>query len=82
VVAGPVRLGLRGRTSRLAWTRRMSQVALVTVALQVAAIALAGAFAGLPGAVLAAVLSAIGSPLFVDAALSVLQPLENLLAQG
>ena len=82
VAAGPIGLGLRGRTSRLAWTRRMSQVALVTVALQGTAVALAGAFAGLAGAVPAAAISAIASPLFVDAALSVLQPFENLLAQG
>ena len=51
---GPIGLRLRGRTSRLVWTRRMSQVALVTVGLEGLAIALTAFYEGLSGAVLAA----------------------------
>ncbi len=78
---GPIGLRLRGRTSRLVWTRRMSQVALVTVGLEGLAIALTAFYEGLSGAVLAAAGSAITVPLFVDVALAVLRPVENLLAQ-
>ena len=81
VAIGPLGLGLRGRTSRLAWTRRMSRVALATAGLEGLAIALAVAYSGLFGAVLVAVCSAIAVPFFVDVALSVLRPVEELLAQ-
>ena len=82
VAVGPIGLGLRGRTSRLAWTRRMSQVALVTVGLEALAIALPAGFLGLSVAVIASAFSAIAAPLFVDVALAVLRPVEDLLAQG
>jgi UDP-N-acetylmuramoyl-tripeptide--D-alanyl-D-alanine ligase len=78
---GPVGLRLRGRTSRLAWTRRMSQVVFVTVGLEALGIALAAVFSSLSAAVLAAAWSAIAAPLFVDVALAVLRPVEDVLAQ-
>ncbi|MGD0985056.1 MAG: UDP-N-acetylmuramoyl-tripeptide--D-alanyl-D-alanine ligase [Acidimicrobiales bacterium] len=81
VAVGPAGLGLRGRTSRLAWTRRMSQVALVTAGLEGLAVALPGVYGGLSAAVVAAAWSAIAVPIFVDAALVVLRPLEDLLAE-
>ncbi len=81
VAIGPAGLQLRGRTSRLAWTRRLSQVALVTAVLEGLAIGLAAAYEGLSDAVLAAAWSAIAVPLLVDVALTVLRPAENLLAQ-
>jgi UDP-N-acetylmuramoyl-tripeptide--D-alanyl-D-alanine ligase len=81
VAIGPAGFHPWGRTSRLAWTRRMSQVALVTVGLEGLAIALAAAYRGLSGAVPAAVWSAIVVPLFIDVALAVLRPVEDLIAQ-
>jgi UDP-N-acetylmuramoyl-tripeptide--D-alanyl-D-alanine ligase len=81
VAAGPVGLGLRGRTSRLAWTRRLSQVALVTVGLQALSIGLTGALANLRWAVVAAGICGIGCPVFADAALALLRPVEGALAQ-
>ena len=81
VTAGPVGLGLRGRTSHLAWTRRLAQVAVFTVCLQAAAIATVATFAGLAGAAATAAFCAIAGPGFVDVALAVLQPLEDRLAR-
>ena len=81
VAAGPVGLGLRGRTARLAWTRRLSQVAVFAVGVECVAVALSGAYAGVSGAALAAAWSAIAVPVFVDAALGVLRPVEDRLAQ-
>ena len=49
--------------------------------LKVSRIALAAAYGGLSGAVPAAVWSAIVVPLFVDVALAVLRPVEDLIAQ-
>ncbi|MGD1011127.1 MAG: UDP-N-acetylmuramoyl-tripeptide--D-alanyl-D-alanine ligase [Acidimicrobiales bacterium] len=79
--AGPVGLGLRGRTSRLAWTRRLTQVALVTVGLEALAIALAAAFGDLRWAVIVAGVCAITCPIVVDGALALLRPIEDVLAQ-
>ena len=81
VAAGPVGLGLRGRTARLGWTRRLSQVAVFAVGVECVAVALSGAYAGVSGAALAAAWSAIAVPVFVDAALGVLRPVEDRLAQ-
>ncbi len=77
----PLGLGIRGRTSGLAWTRRMSLVALLTALLQGAAIALSAVVGGLSGAVVAGAVSALLGPLFIDAALAALRPLEDVLAQ-
>jgi UDP-N-acetylmuramoyl-tripeptide--D-alanyl-D-alanine ligase len=77
----PVGLGLRGRTSRLAWTRRMSLVASVTVTLEALVVGLAAVFGGLRGAVVAGAFVAIGVPVLVDVALGLLGPVEGALAR-
>ncbi|MGD0440744.1 MAG: UDP-N-acetylmuramoyl-tripeptide--D-alanyl-D-alanine ligase [Acidimicrobiales bacterium] len=81
VALGPGGLRLRGRTSRLAWTRRLSQVAVVTLAMEGLVVALTGAYAGVTWAVLAAACSAVLTPVFVDGALALLRPVEDVLAQ-
>jgi len=73
VAMGPAGLRLRGRTSRLAWTRRMSQVGLVIVGLEGLGISLAAAFGSPVDAVVAAASGAIAVPLLVDVALAVLR---------
>ncbi|MGA2529716.1 MAG: UDP-N-acetylmuramoyl-tripeptide--D-alanyl-D-alanine ligase [Acidimicrobiales bacterium] len=81
VAAAPLGLGLKGRTSRLSWTRRLALAAGLGAALETLAVALAGAFGGLLGAVVAAGLVAIATPVLLDAALFVLRPVEDMLAQ-
>ena len=78
VAAGPLGLSLRGRTSRLAWTRRLRTLAAVWAALHLLAF-LVGWLAGRPGAT--SVLLAALTPLLVDAALAVTAPLERRLVQ-
>ena len=77
----PVGLGLRGRSSRLAWTRRMSLVAFVTGVLEALVVVIAAVFDGLSGAVLSAAVIAFSVPLIVDVALAILRPVEDVLAQ-
>ena len=78
VTAGPYGLSVRGRTSKLAWTRRLRTLAAVWAALQIVVVA-AGALAG--RAAPAAVLGALAVPLLVDAALLITKPIEDRLAQ-
>jgi UDP-N-acetylmuramoyl-tripeptide--D-alanyl-D-alanine ligase len=80
VSIGPHGLPLRGRTSRLAWTRRASLVALVTATLEALGVGAAGAYGGLADAVLAAACAAIAASLLVDVALMALAPVEDRLA--
>lgn len=75
---GPVGLTLRGKTSRLAWTPRLKRLAAFA-SLLVAAVVGAGAAAGLRGAVPAAAVSAMASPVLVDAGLWLARPLEARL---
>ncbi len=79
VALGPIGLSLRGRTSRLAWTRRLRTLALVWVVLEAAAVA-GGAVAG-EGPVAAAA-AALAVPALVDLACAVTAPLERLLASA
>ncbi len=81
-VAAPVRLGLRGRTGRLTWTRRLTTTAVVTWSLEALAIAAGAIGAGIRGAIVSAALVAIAAPILVDAALVVTRPLEELAAAG
>lgn len=74
VAAGPVGLGLRGRTSPLAWTARLRRVAAVTAVLLLAA---GGAGVAVSPGITAA--AAIASPLLVDLALLVMAPIERRL---
>ncbi len=71
-LAVPLRLPLRGRTSRLAWTARLRRVAVVSALVEGALILLA------PAPVAAAAVAL--SPVAVDLALLVLRPVENRLA--
>ena len=77
VIVGPWRLALRGRTSPLAWTRRLRVLAAVWVVLQGAIVA-ATVLWGL--SVVAAALGALVVPLVIDLALLVTAPLERHLA--
>ena len=77
-LAGPLGLTLRGRTSRLRWTRRMTTVAVVVGMIE-ALVVLIGAVAdAVVGAVVAAAVFAMASPLVLDLALSLTAPLERL----
>ncbi|MFZ0493168.1 MAG: UDP-N-acetylmuramoyl-tripeptide--D-alanyl-D-alanine ligase [Acidimicrobiia bacterium] len=72
---GPVGMGLRGRTSRLAWTPRVRRVAGTMVVLEVALVTLARASVPLVAVELVAL------PVIVDVALWVLEPLERRLSR-
>lgn len=71
-LAVPVRLPLRGRTSRLAWTSRLRRVAALSALIEGALIL----FAPAPVAAVAVVLGSVA----VDLALLVLLPVENRLS--
>ncbi|MGH9104973.1 MAG: Mur ligase family protein [Acidimicrobiales bacterium] len=86
--AGPIGLGLRGRTSRLAWTGRLRRLAcllglLVAVAVgaSAAATAAVATTAGLHGGFSAAVFCAMAMPLLADAALWAARPAESRLLE-
>ncbi len=79
---GPVGLNLRGRTSRLSWTRRLSLVAAVTGVIEGAVVGLGALAGGWSGAAAAIAFSALAVPLLVAGALAALTPVENRLAQG
>ena len=78
VAAGPFGLSLRGRTAKLAWTRRLRTLAAVWAGLHLLAVAVAVAVgAGATGSVAAAALT----PLLLDAALAATAPLERRLVE-
>ena len=77
VAAGPLGLGIRGRSSPLAWTRRLRTLALVWAALEVIVV-LVGILSG-PASVLALV-AALAVPFLVDAACALTAPIERRLA--
>ena len=78
-VIGPLGLGLRGRTSRLAWTRRLRTATVATVALTIIVVlVLAVLFDRGPSAV---AVSGLVAPLLVDDALWLVAPLERALAR-
>lgn len=76
--AGPRGLGLRGRTSPLAWTRRLKTLAAVTLALSLAVSGL-GILAA--SGVWPAAMTAITMPVIIDVALAITAPLERRLAR-
>jgi UDP-N-acetylmuramoyl-tripeptide--D-alanyl-D-alanine ligase len=80
--AGPVGLGLRGRTAPLAWTRRLRTLAGVWAGLQLGGIGLGAAlwvaWSRGAGAVVVAA-AALGVPWVVDLALAATAPLERRL---
>ncbi len=71
--AGPLGLGLRGRTSRLVWTGRLRRLTGLCTALAAFAIAVPSAF-GLHQGFTAAAICAIAAPALVDAALWLARP--------
>ena len=78
--AGPLGLGLRGRTAPLAWTRRL-RTAAAALALAVAIVVGAAAAAGgLAPAVVAAAFCAVLVPVLLDAVLALLSPFEERVA--
>jgi len=74
---GPLGLGLRGRTSPLAWTRRLRTLTATWAVLQ-AAIVVVGMLTGFVAVVCAA--GALASPALVDLACVVTGPVERRLA--
>jgi UDP-N-acetylmuramoyl-tripeptide--D-alanyl-D-alanine ligase len=77
IALGPLGLSPRGRTSPLAWTRRLRTLAIVWVVLEAVAVA-GGAVAG-QGPVAAAA-AALALPALVDLACAVTAPFERRLA--
>ena len=78
VAIGPVGLTLRGRTSPLAWTRRLRSLATVWIVLQ-ALVIVVGVLVGLPAAVTA--LGDLAVPLVLDVACRIMAPVEEHLVQ-
>ena len=76
-LVGPLGLGVRGRTSPLAWTRRLRTLAVVS-ALAAAAVLLVGSVGDRLAATSAAL--ALGAPVLIDFALLLLAPVERRLA--
>lgn len=77
VAFGPIGLGLRGRTSALAWTARLRRLAAITAALLVVMF-------GVTVALRTPYLSlwvAMATPIVVDLALLIAQPLERRLSE-
>ncbi|MFT5530794.1 MAG: UDP-N-acetylmuramoyl-tripeptide--D-alanyl-D-alanine ligase [Candidatus Poriferisodalaceae bacterium] len=81
VAAAPIGLGLKGRTSKLAWTRRLKTVAAVAGLATVVDLLVISVL--LPEGKLPAVAAAIavGAPLIFDAVLYVLAPVERRVAR-
>jgi UDP-N-acetylmuramoyl-tripeptide--D-alanyl-D-alanine ligase len=76
-VVGPLGLTLRGRTSPLAWTRRLRTLAAVWGVLELAVVAVGVALGlGAP----AAVVALLAVPLLIDAACALTAPVEDRLA--
>jgi UDP-N-acetylmuramoyl-tripeptide--D-alanyl-D-alanine ligase len=80
VACGPFGLTLRGRTSKLAWTRRLKTLAATAAALVIVLVALAAVAGGLTLAAAVATLLAVASPLVIDVALAIAAPVERRLA--
>ena len=73
VAIGPVGLSPRGRTSQLAWTRRLRSLAVAAGAIELVVVALIG-LVSLP---LAAAIGALAVPVVIDLAAGILAPLED-----
>ena len=73
---GPLRLGLRGATGALVWTRRMTRVALTTAVLMCGALALSA----VTGRTVVAAAALVAMPAMVDVALVINRPLEEALS--
>jgi UDP-N-acetylmuramoyl-tripeptide--D-alanyl-D-alanine ligase len=73
----PRRLGIRGRTSRLVWTRRLVTLTAVSGALDLVVVAIGTIAGGLTGAVVATATLTIGAPVLIDLALALTRPIEG-----
>jgi UDP-N-acetylmuramoyl-tripeptide--D-alanyl-D-alanine ligase len=81
VAVGPFGLGLRGRTAKLAWTRRLRVLAAGTALLTLAPATIALVAGSVGWAAVLAMLTAIGAYGVVDTALAATAPLERRLTQ-
>jgi UDP-N-acetylmuramoyl-tripeptide--D-alanyl-D-alanine ligase len=81
VACGPFGLALHGRTSKLAWTRRLRTLAAVVGAIAGIPVLLAALAGGLWLAADVATLVAVAVPLLVDAGLGVTAPVERRAAR-
>lgn len=79
VAAGPLGLGLRGRTSPLNWTRRLRYLAVTSAVISLLFVVV-GWFVGIGVVVTAAI--ALLIPVIIDLAAFLLIPFENRLARG
>jgi UDP-N-acetylmuramoyl-tripeptide--D-alanyl-D-alanine ligase len=77
VAVGPLGLSVRGRTSPLAWTRRLRTLAVVWAALEVVVVVV-GVVSGLAAPL--AVVAALAVPVVVDLACGITSPLELRLS--
>ncbi|MDA8292525.1 MAG: Mur ligase family protein [Actinomycetota bacterium] len=78
---GPPGLSVRGRTSKLRWTRRCATVGALVVLVTAAAMSLGAVLGGVRGAAVASALAAVGMPVVVDGVLAVLRPVEDRLSR-
>ena len=81
VAVGPVGLGLRGRTGRLRWTRRLLAIAVIAAGEYGAATGAAAAVGGLRCAATVLVAAAVCAPVIVEIALAIDRPLEWVVAR-
>ena len=77
----PPRLGLRGRTSRLVWTRRLIALASVLGVVEAIGVGLGAVVAGVHGACFAAACLCLLSPLALDLSLALTAPVEDRSAR-
>ncbi len=82
VAAGPLGLAVTGRTSRLAWTRRLRTLAAVLAAFDLVIVALVALYTGaIAAAAAAATLACALQPWLIDAALAMTAPFEQRAAR-
>jgi UDP-N-acetylmuramoyl-tripeptide--D-alanyl-D-alanine ligase len=77
VAAGPIGLGVRGRSSPLVWTRRLRTLAVVWALLE-AVVVVVGIVAGVASVL--AIVAALAVPFFVDLACLATAPIERRLS--
>ncbi|MGH9303416.1 MAG: Mur ligase family protein, partial [Acidimicrobiales bacterium] len=80
-IAGPLGLSLRGRTSRLVWTRRLFTTALCTLTAESGLVLAGAAVSGLAGAVAAGGFVAVLVPAVLDGVLLAASPLEGAVSR-
>ena len=81
VALGPFRLGLRGRSSALTWTRRLCTIVAIEAALAGVIVGIVSATSGVRGAVTAVVACAVGVPILVELALLGDRPIEAAVSR-